>query len=128
MRQRKYTDIDLNFSMHPESHDVSKIRDNSAIIRAVRNLVKTSYYDAPFQPTKGNFVAGALFENDMPSVDDFITNEINNVLEIFEPRAKDVQVRTVANLANNEIRVDISFTPEGEIYSVDFNIVLERTR
>jgi hypothetical protein len=140
MRQRKYTDLDLDLSLHPESKDVSKLRDSSAIIRAIRNLVYTTYYDAPFQPTKGNFVAGALFENNIPQVNSFIENEIKTMISTYDIRVNDLKVRTYSfdegkgnNVSygtnqNNSIRVDIAFTPVGEIYSVDFNIILERTR
>ena len=128
MRQRTYTDLDLDLDIHPSSRDVSKLRDVSAIIRSVRNLVLTAYYDTPFQPAKGNFVANALFENDIPEMEQFVRNEVLNMVNFYEPRARQVEVTADYDISNNAIQVDIGFLPVGEILPVTFSLTLERTR
>jgi len=128
MKKRTYTDLDLDLTMHPASLDVAKLRDVSAIIRSVRNLVFTGYYDAPFQPAKGNFVANALFENDIPELEQFVRSEILIMLDFYEPRAKQVTVTVDYQPNTNSIQVDIGFLPVGEILPVTFTLTLERTR
>lgn len=125
-RQRIYSDLDLDFIAHPMTKDVSKLTNTNAVIRAFRNLVFTNYYDAPYQPAKGNWLAGALFENDNGLTQFIIEDEIKNLAENWEPRVSNVKTEVI--YTNNAYQVDISFDVVGILNPVTFTLILERTR
>lgn len=126
-RRRVYTDVDLDFIAHPNSKDVPKLKNASAVIRAFRNLVLTRYYDCPFQPAKGNFIAGALFENDDQFTVEVVKTEIYQMAELWEERISDLEV-DVSFEEGNTYRVNMTFRVIGLLEPVSFSIILERAR
>lgn len=125
-RQKIYKDLDLDFVAHPNTGDVTKLNNSNAVIRAFRNLVLTNYYDAPFQPYKGNWLAGALFENDTPQTTKIIQDEILLMAENWEPRVSNVNVEVYYD--ENAYQVDVAFDVIGLLNPVTFTLTLERTR
>ena len=125
-RERVYTDLDLDFDVHPNTGDLSSLKNNNAVIRAFRNLVFTNYYDAPFQPAKGNWLAGALFANDTFSTKTLIEKEILLLADNWEPRVSNVSVEVY--YTTNAYQVDIAFDVIGILNPVTFTLTLERTR
>lgn len=125
-RKRIYTDLDLNFLANPTTGDVSRVVNANAVIKAYRHLVLTNYYEAPFQPTRGNWLAGALFENDEPFTKLIIRQEILTLAENWEPRVSNVEVAVESG--NNSYEVSISFKIIGIYEPVSFTVILERTR
>lgn len=81
-----YTDLDLNFTLHPVKLDVNILNNEAAIIASVRNLVLTSKYETPFDPNLGSNVRKILFENWSPALDALLAQLISEVILIYEPR------------------------------------------
>ena len=125
-RHRVYKDLDLDFIAHPNTGDITTLNNANAVIRAFRNLVFTNYYDAPFQPVKGNWLAAALFENDDPMTHQIIRDEIKLLADNWEPRVSNVNVEIL--YTTNAYQVDIAFDVIGILNPVTFTIILERTR
>ena len=50
---RGFKDISLSFKPHPITRDVIPLKNESAISRAVKNLVLTHLQDRPFNPFLG---------------------------------------------------------------------------
>lgn len=129
MKKKTYSDIDLDFSMHPYSGDVSKLKGTSAIIRAIRNLVFTNYYDRSFHPEKGNWIAAALFENDVDYIEAFVKEEIYTLIEAYEPRATDVSIEIKKSQTDeNSIVVNLAFFVQTLMVKEEFSIILEQVR
>ena len=126
---RQYTDLDLFFAKKSTSKDISKVTDIQAVKRSVRNLILTNHYEKPFHPEIGSGVRGVLFELMTPITAHVLTQQIELVIENFEPRAKLISVRAQPNLDRNEYECTISFyvvnTPT-EL--VDLTVFLERLR
>ena len=126
---RQYTDLDLFFSKKGTSKDISKVTDIQAVKRSIRNLVLTNHYEKPFHPEIGSGVRGILFELMTPITAHVLTQQIELVIENFEPRAKLISVTAHPNLDRNEYECTIEFyvvnTPT-EL--VDLTIFLERLR
>lgn len=125
-RERTYKDLDLDFIAHPNTGDLAKLVNANAVIRAFRNLVFTNYYDCPFQPVKGNWLAGSLFENDTVHTKIVIKDEILNLADNWEPRVSNVNVEVY--YTENAYQVDIAFDVIGILTPVTFTLTLERTR
>ena len=85
--QKIYSDLDLTFTASPATGDVSISYDEQSVIRSVRNLLMTNYYERPFQPTLGSNLNALLFEPISAITASSIETEITNVINNYEPRA-----------------------------------------
>ena len=126
---RQYTDLDLFFAKKSTSKDISKVTDIQAVKRSVRNLILTNHYEKPFHPEIGSGVRGVLFELMTPITAHVLTQQIELVIENFEPRAKIISVTAQPNLDRNEYECTISFyVVNAPTELVDLTVFLERLR
>ena len=126
---RQYTDLDLFFAKKATSKDISKVTDIQAVKRSIRNLVLTNHYEKPFHPEIGSGVRGILFELMTPITAYVLTQQIQTVIENFEPRAKLISVRAQPNLDRNEYECTIEFyVANAPTELVDLTVFLERLR
>jgi phage baseplate assembly protein W len=126
---RQYTDLDLFFGKKATSKDINKVTDIQAVKRSIRNLVLTNHYEKPFHPEIGSGVRGVLFELMTPITAHVLTQQIENVIENFEPRARLISVRAQPNLDRNEYECTIEFyVANTPTELVDLTVFLERLR
>ena len=126
---RQYSDLDLFFSKKATSKDISKVTDIQAVKRSIRNLVLTNHYEKPFHPEIGSGVRGILFELMTPITAHVLTQQIELVIENFEPRAKLISVTAQPNLDRNEYECTIEFyVANAPTELVDLTVFLERLR
>jgi phage baseplate assembly protein W len=59
---RSFKDISLSFEPHPVTKDLPVIKNQTAIIRSIRNLVETIPSEKFFNPNLGSNVYSSLFE------------------------------------------------------------------
>jgi len=128
LRTEDYSDLDLDFLIHPTTKDVVRKTGEDAIKRSIRNLVLTNYYDRPFRSYIGSNVQKLLFDNISPLTATFIKDAITEVIEIYEPRARLISVEVVMDVDNNGFAVTINFTAENRIEPITTFIFLERIR
>ena len=128
-----YKDLNLFFTKHPLSSDVSKVTDVQAIKRSVRNLVLTNRGDRLFHPEIGGGVQGALFENFTPILEVELKTAIAGVINRYEPRVllDEVIVNDPSgrDLDMNQLRITVRFSlanVPNEIEEVE--IFLDRIR
>ena len=124
-----YKDINLNFSKHPVTGDISKLSNVEAVKRSVRNLVNTNFYERPFHPEIGSDVRSILFEPVSPLIADVLKRYIEDVINNFEPRAEVISVIVRPDIDRNAYGVTIEFylvnSPSG---LQNVNLFLERLR
>ena len=48
-----YSDFDLSFLKHPNTKDITILKDLDAVKQSIKNLILTSRGERPFQPTLG---------------------------------------------------------------------------
>ena len=125
---RSFTDLDLNFNIHPTTKDINKFKNENAVINSVKNLVLTNHYERPFQPDLGSNLKRLLFEQVDNATASLLEREITETIENFEPRVQIKDVTASGFPDDNGYKVKLEFylinTP-GPI-SVDF--FLERVR
>ena len=51
---KRWSDLDLDFTAHPNTGQLSMKRDEQAIIRSVRYILLTNFYERPFHPEFGS--------------------------------------------------------------------------
>lgn len=87
-RQPDYSDFDLNFIANPATNDISTVKGQAAIVRSISNLLKTNYYERPFQSNIGSNVTGLLFEPTTSITSIQLEKAIRQCIELFEPRVR----------------------------------------
>ena len=126
---RQYADLDLFFGKKSSDKDVSVVTDVQAVKRSIRNLVLLNIYEKPFHPEISSGVRDMLFELMTPVTAALLARHIEDVIEIYEPRARLTGVRAIPDYDRNSYSVTIEFyvvnTPT-EL--VDLTIFLERLR
>ncbi len=126
---RQYTDLDLFFGKKSVGSDISKVTDIQAVKSSIRNLDLLNAYEKPFQPEISGGIRQMLFENMTPTVAIIISKQLEQVITNYEPRAKLVGIRAIADYDKNLYNVNIEFyvvnTPT-EL--VDMSVMLERLR
>ena len=126
--KRKYADIPMNLTIHPNTRDLSVVSDIDAVKVSVKNLVMTNFMERPFQPTLGSGVTGLLFENNDAFTKESIKDEIYRVLKEHESRANGVQVEVLDNSDRNEYIINIKFNVIFSQQRQETEFYLERIR
>ena len=126
--QKIYSDLDLTFQMNPITKDVSLSYDNNAVIRSVRNLILTNYYERLFQPDLGGNVETHLFELATPTTTASLETEITDVINNFEPRVTLIAVNVVGIEDKNSYYIELSFFIGNNTQPTNINLLLQRTR
>lgn len=130
-----YKDINDLFTPDPKTGDLAVVEDAAAVAQAVKNLVLTSHFERPFQPSIGSGVYDLLFEP-MNTVTEYVlAKTIKDVIDKFEPRATvdyiDVYSSVGPNgepLSQHEIFVVVAFYVRNNPQLMTTTILLKRTR
>jgi phage baseplate assembly protein W len=126
---RSFKDISLSFDAHPVTKDLTILKNESAIIRAIRNLVETLPNERFFSPDLGSDVRSSLFEFVDIGTASVIRDQIKNVIQNYEPRVNNVEVDVFPRPDINEFEVLVSFNIIGqELPTQEFSFILEATR
>ena len=125
---RVWTDLDLDFTKHPITDDISKKRGVEAIKRSVRNLLLTNKYERPFNPDLGSGIMGLLFELVSPTTANVLELAIKEVLENYEPRIIIDNIRIQGDIDRNGYHITLEFTPINTLQPVTIELFLERLR
>ena len=128
-----YKDLNLFFTKHPLTADVSKVTDVQAIKRSVRNLVLTNKGERLFHPEIGGGVKGVLFENFTPILEIELQSAITDVIRTYEPRVilEEVVVNeaTAQDLDANRLRIIVQFSLANEPNTIEeVEVFLDRIR
>ena len=123
-----YSDLDLTFNRLPVTNDVALSYDEQAVTRSVRNLLLTNFYERPFQPDIGSNLNTILFEPVNNLTASHLSNDIENVINNFEPRAKINSVIVSPNSDQNSFTARISFYVGNNTTPTAVNLFLQRSR
>lgn len=125
---RVYSDLDLKFSKHPITKDVSLKINEYAIISAVKNIVLTNFGERRFTPNFGSSISSMLFEplDDLTAFN--INKEITNCISNYESRVKLDFVNVVPDYDRDGFDVTIRFYLLNSIRPITTNLFLQRLR
>ena len=126
---RAFKDISLSFTPHPVTKDLPILKNENAIKRSVRNLVQTIPTERFFNSVLGSDVRSSLFEFVDYGTASTIQDQIEIVIENFEPRVENLTVEVLPVPDLNEFEVTVFFDIVGqEIPTQEFSFILEATR
>ena len=125
--KESYVDLDILFTSHPVSKDVTLKKDADAVKRSVRNILLTNNYERPFKPNFGANLRGQLFELQGIGAKRKIVGDIKEALYALEPRVRNVRVAIGENNRNNiDVMVQYDIINGLGRDSVDFTVTRVR--
>jgi phage baseplate assembly protein W len=125
---RIFTDIDLNFTEHPVTKDITRRYDENAIKASVRNLLLTRNFERPFHSEIGSPIRALLFELPGPMFTIMMQRAIVDVITNFEPRIEIIDVRVIDASDNNAVYITLEFKIVNTERPLTLDLTLERTR
>ena len=127
---RAFKDINLSFSPHPVTKDLTVLRNENAIKRSVRNIVQTIPTERFFNSILGSDVRGLLFDNFVDfGTASVIEDQIKIAIENFEPRVDNLQGNVNPKPDDNEFEVNVLFDIIGQEFPAQsFSFILQAAR
>ena len=126
---RGFKDLSASFQTNPLSNDLIALKNESAIARAVRNLVLTAQGERPFQPVLGTGVSRLLFENMDKLTASAIRSELRTTIENYEPRVEINEIIVEADFERNAFDVTLQYFIIGmDVPEQELTFALEPTR
>ena len=125
---RIFSDLDLNFTPHPVTADITLRYDDNAIKNSVKNLLLTRNFERPFHSEIGSPIRQLLFENPGPMFVAMMKRSIIDVINNFEPRVNVVDLQVDDSIDANEVFITLVFTIVNTQRPITLEFTLERTR
>lgn len=125
---KQFLDLDLNFTPHPVSRDITKRINESAIKASLKNLLMTGYYERPFHSEIGSPIRQLLFELATPVTRELIKRAIQDTVANFERRVSLTNVEVRFSDDGNSVDVVIEFKILNSMNVTTLELTLERTR
>jgi len=125
---RIFSDLDLNFTAHPVSGDITRRFDEDAIKQSVKNLLLTRNYERPFHSEIGSPVRQLLFDLPGPMFNIMLQRAVIDVINNFEPRVSIIDVRVDDYSDANEVYITLEFKIVNTERPLTLDLALERTR
>jgi phage baseplate assembly protein W len=126
--QKIYSDLDLTFRKLPVTNDVALSYDEQAIVRSIRNLLLTGFYERPFQPKLGSNLNKLLFEPADQLTANLIESEVKNVISNFEPRVTINTITATASPDENSFNLSMTFFVGNNTRATSVTLLLQRSR
>ena len=126
--QKIYSDIDFTFLPKPVVKDIALSYDTQAIIRSIRNLLLTNYYERPFNPELGSDIRALLFEPVDSVFGAAIERRLLDVVNNYEPRVSIESVVAIPAPDENGYKVILTFFIVNLPNPITINFFLERIR
>lgn len=123
-----YSDLDLTFKRQPVKGDVSFSYDEQAVIRSIKTLLYTDFYERLWQPTVGSSLTHLLFEPVSSLTASLIESEIRRVIGNYEPRATIYKLDVVAQPDKDYFGVSLFVFIGNQTTPTAINLILKRTR
>jgi phage baseplate assembly protein W len=123
-----YSDFLTDMVPHPVSKDVLRFVNEHAVIRSIKNLVMTDQGERLYQPDLGSNIKRMMFEPMVESTAEIISQYIQETIDVYEPRAKVLEISVVPDYNNNLYAVTLSFMIINKEDPVTLNITLDRVR
>ena len=125
---RGWADLDLDFTKHPVTKDITRKLNVEAVKRSVRNLIQTNRYDKKFHPEVDGGVTRHLFGLATAATKHDIGQAIMTCLQNYEPRVIVDRINVfgnadVATMATRDIHVTGNLDRNGFNVSIFFRII-----
>ena len=121
-----FADLDLNFTAHPVTNDITVKKDANAIRQSIKNILLTNHYERPFKPYFGSNLRGLLFQANDPIIGQRIKERIVEEVKVLEPRVGKIGVDVIQR--DNTVDVRVAYTISGSASYQDLEFSVSRVR
>lgn len=125
---RSFKDLSFNFTKNPITNDIVVLKNEESIKQSVKNLVLTQINERPFRPLLGTNTKSFLFELGPSIAANSLIDEIEQVLNQYEPRIQLERIDVDSVDESNEFEVVIDYMIVGlppETQTLSFILVRE---
>ena len=110
---RAFKDISLSFKKHPVTNDVTVLKNEDAIKKSVQNLVRTHIGERFFNELLGSSIENSLFELVGEDIGASLEEEIDTLIENFEPRVRTTKIDVNTEQDYNGLYITIKYNIVG---------------
>ena len=103
----------MSFKSNPLTDDLIGLKNESAIARSIKNLVFTQKGEKFFDPDFGSEVSASLFENIDEVTAIAIQDDVEYMINTYEPRVSVLNVEALPNFDNNQFDLVIVYSING---------------
>lgn len=122
-------DLDLNFTKHPLSNDVSVKIGDQAIKQSLKNLILYNLLEKPFNINLNLNIREYLFENYDIFYERQLKEQILRIVALYESRVVINNIDILFEESTGSLTISINYTIIGqEQVDQNLDIKLERTR
>lgn len=121
---RSYTDLSFTCKINPIKKDLTLLKDENAVKRALINLFMYRRGEKPFNPTFGSSIPDYLFEIFDFATAALITDEVTRLIQTFEPRVTLQDLNVVPDFDTNEYEIAIAYTIPNNAQRFDITLNL----
>ena len=125
---RTFSDIDLAFTIHPVTGDISRKNDAAAVKAAVKHLIITRNWERLFHSEIGSQVKDSLFELGGPMLSIIVQRSCEDCIRNFEPRVNLDSVDVSYSGDGHTLYVTINFTIINTTQPLSVDVILYRSR
>jgi len=125
---RSFKDISFNFTKNPRTGDIVVLKNEESIKQSVKNLVLTKLNERLFRPLLGTNTTTYLFELNTTFSSNALIEEIESILQRYEPRITLQNISVTVEDDLNEFTVYIEYLIVGlppTVQTVEFLLVRE---
>lgn len=123
---RSYKDLNVDFRNNPITKDVYAVKNEAAVVQALKNLVQTRFGERLMQPTIGSGVYDMLFE----PLDVFsgleLQTKISTAITNYENRIELIEVQVAVMDDEESVVVNVTYRIVGEPQVLSNQFILER--
>jgi len=125
---KTWSDLDLEFTAHPNMGTLGIKRNEQAIVRSIRHLILTNRFERPFRPDLGCHIRARLFDPISFATSLRIKEDIITTIANYEPRVRISGITVEAKDKENGYLVGLSFYIINEEVERKVTFFLERNR
>ena len=125
---KNFQDIDLDFTAHPVTGDVVKVKDSVSVKRGIKNILLTEEGERLMQPELGSGVRNMLFEPMTDINAQRLEDEVRSAIEAGERRAEVLEIVVIPEEEHNRYRVAVTFRIINELEEQELELFLQRER
>ena len=125
---RTYSDLEFDFTAHPVTGDVIRVKDAISVKRGIKNILLTEITERLFQPDVGSGLKGLLFEQISDITAQLLEDAVRSAIEAWEDRAEILEIIVTPNEDYNRYEVAVTFRISNELEEQTLEVYLQRER
>ena len=123
-----FQDLSLDFTAHPVTGDVARVKDTTSVKRGIKNVLMTDNGERLFNPEFGSGIRNLLFEQMTDLTAQRLESEVKSAIDAWEDRAELLAIIVTPEEEYNRYRVAVTFRVINELEEQEMEVFLKRER